>query len=238
MRLASLQSFFIPWVGVFNQVVNVDIFAIADNLQYEKNSWINRNRIKNRNGGYIWLIIPLKKAPYTSKINERLIDNSQHWKEKHLKAIEFNYRKAPYFDEIFSDIRKLYSKDYTYLIEINDAFFNYVINKLELNTKIIYESNYTLPSEKNLAIIELCKTNNCNQYFSGPSAVNYLKHDLFERHKLDIIFQNCMDIPYNQIGGDWIPRLSIIDTLFMVGPEGTKFIVENIMRVDTHDEKK
>lgn len=43
VKLASLQSFFIPWIGVFNQVYEVDTFAIADNLQYERNSWINRN---------------------------------------------------------------------------------------------------------------------------------------------------------------------------------------------------
>ena len=148
MRLASLQSFFIPWAGVFNQVYQVDIFAIADNLQYEKNSWINRNRIKNINGGYTWLIIPLKKASFTSKINERLIDNSQNWKNKHLKAIEFNYKKSPFFDEIFSEIREIYNHNYEFLIDINNAFFYYMLKKLELNTKIIYESNYSLPIEK------------------------------------------------------------------------------------------
>ena len=158
MKLASLQSFFIPWIGVFNQVYEVDTFAIADNLQYEKNSWINRNRIKNVNGGFIWLIVPLKKASVSAKINERLIDNDQNWRKKHLCAIEFNYRKAPYFDDFYPAIQEIYLKNHDYLIDLNLDFFNFFLAELDLKTKIIRESNFDLPKDKNTAIINLCKS--------------------------------------------------------------------------------
>ena len=234
MKLASLQSFFLPWVGVFNQAYEVDIFAIADNLQYEPNSWINRNRIKNINVGFIWLTVPLKKASYLAKINERLIDNEQNWIDKHLRAIEFNYRKSLYFDTYFSKIKEIYIKKHKYLIDLNVEFFYFFLSELNIDTKIIHESKFKLPKEKNNAIIDLCKQNKCDTYFSGPSADVYLDRQLFEKNNISIELQNCCDISYPQMGGDWVPRLSIIDTLFMLGANQTQKLVRKINR-SSHD---
>lgn len=231
VKLASLQSFFIPWIGVFNQVYEVDTFAIADNLQYEKNSWINRNRIKNINGGFIWLIVPLKKASVSAKINERLIDNDQNWRKKHLRAIEFNYQKAPYFDDFYPAIREIYLKNHDYLIDLNSDLFNFFLAELDLKTKIIQESNFDLPKDKNAAIIKLCKENGSNTYFSGPAANVYLDRELFKQEGIEIILQNCQDMQYPQLGGDWVPKLSIIDTLFMLGAKQTRKLIEQLNKV-------
>jgi len=234
MKLASLQSFFLPWIGVFNQVFEVDIFAIADNLQYEPCSWINRNRIKNINGGFIWLTVPLKKASYLSKINERQIDSGQNWMDKHLRSIEFNYRNTPYFDFYFSKIKAIYRKKHKYLIDLNIDFFDFVLAELNLQTKIIYESEFKLPQSKNDAIISLCQQNRCNTYFSGPAADAYLDRSLFKQKGISIELQKCSDIIYPQVGGDWVPRLSIIDTLFMLGAQQTRSLVEQI-RGEAHN---
>ena len=74
----------------------------------------------------------------------------------------------------------------------------------------------------------MCKKNSCSEYFSGPSAKKYLNYDLFKKNNLNIILQDCKDIQYKQIGNDWSPRLSILDTLFMLGPKKTRFFVENL----------
>lgn len=233
MKIASLQPFFLPWIGVFNQIYETDIFVMADNLQYEKKSWINRNRIKNINGGYIWLTVPVKKAPRTTPINKIEIDNSFDWRRKHLKSIEFNYKNTPYFKKYFPDLKRIYQKEYKYIIELNIEFMNYFINIFGLNnTTIKYESNFNLSKEKNSAIIDLCKLNKADVYFSGPSAKNYLNYEMFEKEKIKIQLQNCCDIEYSQIGKDWIPRLSIIDTLFMLGKDECKNMIKMINKGD------
>ncbi len=228
MKLASLQSFFLPWIGVFNQVFSVDVFAIADNLQYETNSWINRNRIKNINGGFIWLTVPLRKSSHLLRINEKLIDNEQDWRKVHLRAIEFNYKKTLYFDLYFPKIKEIYMRKHQFLIDLNNDFFDFILSEIPFNTKIIYESSFTLSKEKNAAIIDLCKKNNCDVYFSGPSADVYLDRSLFKKNGISIELQNCCDITYPQVGKDWVPRLSIIDTLFMLGPKKTRELIEKI----------
>ncbi|MGE3176109.1 MAG: WbqC family protein, partial [Vicinamibacterales bacterium] len=44
MRVAILQSNYIPWKGYFDIIHDVDTFVFHDDLQYTKGDWRNRNR--------------------------------------------------------------------------------------------------------------------------------------------------------------------------------------------------
>ena len=82
-KIAILQSNYIPWRGYFNIISNVDTFVIYDEVQYTKNDWRNRNKIKTQNG-LIWLTIPVKQKLLYQKICEsEVVDQS--WRKKHLK---------------------------------------------------------------------------------------------------------------------------------------------------------
>ena len=57
MKVAILQSNYIPWKGYFDIINSVDLFIFHDDLQYTKNDWRNRNKIKTENG-LKWLSVP------------------------------------------------------------------------------------------------------------------------------------------------------------------------------------
>ena len=48
-KIAILQSNYIPWKGYFDIINSVDEFILADEMQYTKNEWRNRNTIKTQN---------------------------------------------------------------------------------------------------------------------------------------------------------------------------------------------
>ena len=79
------QPNFIPWLGFFNKVINCDIFVILDDVEFSKDSFINRNKIRTSEG-WMWLTIPVKMK-LGEKINEVIVDNSKRWYEKHKKSI-------------------------------------------------------------------------------------------------------------------------------------------------------
>ena len=56
--LAILQSNYLPWKGYFDIIHDVDRFIFYDDLQYTKNDWRNRNRIKTQHGAE-WITIPV-----------------------------------------------------------------------------------------------------------------------------------------------------------------------------------
>ena len=84
-------------VRYFDKLIRSDVFVFLDTVQFEKNSFINRNQILSKQGP-VWLTIPVKtKGHLTSSLQETEIDNTQHWQKKHLKSIELTYKKASFF---------------------------------------------------------------------------------------------------------------------------------------------
>jgi len=53
------QPAYLPWLGYFNRVANSDLHVVLDHVQYEKNSFTNRNKIRTAQG-FSWLTLPLK----------------------------------------------------------------------------------------------------------------------------------------------------------------------------------
>ena len=60
-RVAIIQSNYIPWRGYFDLIDDVDVFIFYDDVQYTKNDWRNRNRIKTPQGPP-WLTVPVGAA--------------------------------------------------------------------------------------------------------------------------------------------------------------------------------
>ena len=57
-KIAILQSNYIPWKGYFDLIAAVDEFVFYDDVQFTKNDWRNRNKIKTPQG-IAWLTIPV-----------------------------------------------------------------------------------------------------------------------------------------------------------------------------------
>ena len=50
MILAAHQPQYLAYTGYFDKLDQADVFILLDTVQYKKNEWINRNRIKTPNG--------------------------------------------------------------------------------------------------------------------------------------------------------------------------------------------
>ncbi|MEI7752425.1 MAG: WbqC family protein, partial [Candidatus Omnitrophota bacterium] len=64
MIIGILQPGYLPWLGFFEQMSRSDVFVIYDDVQYDKEGWRNRNRIKSANG------IQLLTVPVHVKLSE------------------------------------------------------------------------------------------------------------------------------------------------------------------------
>ena len=58
MRVAISQPTYLPWLGYFDLIDQVDVFVLLDDVQFEKQSWQQRNRIKTP-AGLQWLTVPV-----------------------------------------------------------------------------------------------------------------------------------------------------------------------------------
>ena len=81
MIISINQPAYLPWLGYFDRIAKSDLHIILDNVQFEKNSMANRNRIKTPQGDSL-LTVPVKmRGHINNTIENILIDNSQTWKK-------------------------------------------------------------------------------------------------------------------------------------------------------------
>ena len=79
MRIAILQSNYIPWKGYFDLIRSVDEFVLFDDVQYTRRDWRNRNRIKTA-AGPAWLTIPVQtQAASTSSPIKDIVVSDRAW---------------------------------------------------------------------------------------------------------------------------------------------------------------
>ena len=86
-KVAISQSNYIPWKGYFDLINMADEFIFHDDLQYTKNDWRNRNKIKTKNG-LQWLTIPCGSSEDRLICEVNLLDSK--WQKAHWNQIVTN----------------------------------------------------------------------------------------------------------------------------------------------------
>jgi len=223
---AITQSNYIPWKGYFDHINMVDEFIIYDCVQYTKNDWRNRNKIKTDNG-LQWLTIPIT-TPHglKTRIDEAVASNLA-WPKKHWSAIVCNYAKAKYFDLYESQLKDLYASIETInLSEINLKFLEYVCNSLSIKTRISSASRYELHEDRIMRLVQLCKQVGATVYLSGPRARAYLDVDVFAEHGITVQWMDYSSYPeYTQLFPPFEHAVSVLDLLLNEGPGCKQFMM-------------
>ena len=211
MIVTAHQPAYLPWLGYFDKIKRSDIYVFLDTVQYEKNSFTNRNKIKTANGP-VWLSVPvIKTNHFEMKMKDMLIDKNYDWQRKHLNAIFLAYKKAAYFEQLFPRLEEMYNKKYDTLVEATFDHLIFWLNYLKIDTKVIRSSELNIDSKKSDLVLDICKALNADYYISGSMGVNYLDTDKFKKNGIEVEFQNYQHPIYNQLYGEFIPCMGVVD---------------------------
>ncbi len=223
-KVAIVQSNYIPWKGYFDMIAAVDEFILYDDMQYTRRDWRNRNQIKTPTG-LLWLTVPVKvKGKYNQTIKETEVDGNS-WLMQHQKSIIQNYKKAPYFNDVWSYIEPLYNKQYTFLSELNRIFIEVICNYLGINTLISNSWNYNLTDCKTEQLADLTMQADGVVYISGPAAKDYIVESVFDNLNIKLEWFNYSGYPeYKQLYGDFIHNVTILDLLFNCGKKSANYM--------------
>jgi hypothetical protein len=114
-----MQPTYLPWLGYFDLIRSVDHFVIYDHVQFEKQSWQQRNRIRNKDGE-IMLTVPVRhESGLERTLRDVKIDYSRNILDKHLKSIQLSYSKTNNFKTIFPLLEEIYNQHKVFLYELN-----------------------------------------------------------------------------------------------------------------------
>ena len=227
MILAAHQLHYLPWLRYFHKIANCDTFVVLDNIQFNKNGWQNRNKIKTAQGAAL-LTVPIIQK-FRQQLSEVQIDTKQPWRRKHWRAIESSYQKATYFKEHGNFFRGVYERSWETLNGLNYEILFYALKALGIKTKIVRSWDLPLKGEATERLVGLCKELGAKAYLTGAYATQvYLDPALFEREGIELLPQEfkCPEYPQLFPEAGFIPELSIIDLLFNVGSESLEILMQ------------
>jgi len=222
------QLHYLPWLRYFQKIAKSDVFVVLDDIQYNKNGWQNRNKIKG-SAGALTLTVPVFNK-FQQTLDEVVIDNKTNWRKKHWQSLATCYGKAPYFKDYAPAVQKIYEREWERLNALNLEMLKLFLSFLGIKTKIVLSSELDAPGEATERLVHLCRKAGADAYLSGAYATEaYLDAAALERGgiRLDILAWQAPVYAQLFMQSGFIPDLSIVDLLFNEGPRAMDIIMSS-----------
>ncbi|MEW5943867.1 MAG: WbqC family protein [Pseudomonadota bacterium] len=223
-KVAILQSNYIPWKGYFDIIHDVDEFIFHDDLQYTKNDWRNRNKIKTAQGTN-WVTIPVGTAEH--RLICEVVIKDQAWQKKHWQLIANNYAKAPYFPDYKPCFEEVYlGREWPSLSELNQHLIRVIASEI-LGIQVVFRDSreYHLQEKKQERVLELLVKTGAGLYVSGPAAKDYIQEERFREAGIELVWKDYSGYPeYSQFHPPFEHGVTVLDLLFHAGPDAPYYI--------------
>lgn len=229
MKVGIHQPDYIPWLGLFYKMYLSDIFIHLDDAQYSNEAAHNYNKIKTPQGE-LRLKFPVEQH-LGDRINQVRPKYELKWNEKHLKTLEMNYTKAPFFKETFPEIKELYMTRFANVAELNIAFNEFFAGKFGINTCFMRSSDFNILTKREEKVIDLVKAVRGTCYISGNGARAYQTESHFTDRGVELKYLDYKPIVYPQIRGDFLPCMSVLDYIFNCG-YNFDFVVNEVRKLN------
>lgn len=222
-KVAILQSNYIPWKGYFDMIAAADELILYDDVQFTKNDWRNRNRIRTPQGVQ-WLTVPVGQD-ITRRIRDVELPNNK-WQAKHWKTLESNYRRSLYFKEVAAVFEPLYmQRQHTHLSALNRELIETVCAYLEITTMISNSWDYQFIEGRSERLADLCNQAGATEYISGPAAKDYIEESVFAERGINLMWFDYSGYPeYPQLWGEFTHGVTILDLLFNCGKDAPRYM--------------
>jgi hypothetical protein len=223
-RVAVLQSNYLPWKGYFDIIHNVDLFVFYDDVQYTKNDWRNRNKLKTAKGA-TWFTIPVGQDIRRRVFEVEIKDSA--WQEKHWRALSDWYSTTPHFARYAGFFQDLYlGRRWTNLSELNQHLIESISREfLGIRTQFADSRSFATTGARQDRLIELLQRVGASSYVSGPAAKGYIEADRFAAAGIALVWKSYAGYPeYDQRFPPFEHGVSIVDVLFNTGPDAPDYI--------------
>ena len=212
MKAAFHQPYFIPYIGYWQLIKSVDLFAIADDYNYINKGWINRNRILDHEK-INYINIEICNASQNRLISEH--ERKPIDKKKKMKQLLFSYRKAPYVNEGLELMDTIFSIEEKNLADYLYRSICLICEYLRIDTPIVRTSDYEQDPSLRFAdrIYDYCKQMGAEEYHNLIGGTSLYSFEEFREHGIKLAFVEPIPYEYPQSSKEFNFGLSIIDVI-------------------------
>lgn len=210
------QPYLFPYIGYWQLLNAVDVFVMLDDVNYIKRGFINRNSILLDGKSYRFSV-PVKEASQNKKIMDLCLCFDEKERQKFLSRIEYAYKKAPCFSQVFpliTDIIHNPDEDLTGFIQYS---LTSITAYLGIDTRIIRSSamdkDNTLTGQNR--VVEICRRIGADTYINPAGGRKLYDSQTFHKENMELFFLDTRheNIVYPQFDNPFVGQLSIIDIM-------------------------
>jgi hypothetical protein len=215
------QPTFLPWLGWFDLADQSDVTILLDDVQFSKQSWQQRNRVRTPNGLEFLSVPVITAGRLGQRIDECELAN-QHFVGKMLKSLRANYAKSSYFGEAIEGFSATMETAASLgnLAALNCALISWMATRLGVTAPMIRATTLGVGGSRGEHVAALCESVGADRYLSPAGAETYLTEDrtAFDERGISV-WLHVYDHPeYAQRFTPFVPYASAIDLIFNVGP--------------------
>lgn len=216
MILVNHQPHYLPSVQYFARMRDADVFVLADDVQFCKQDWQNRNRILTPQGVQ-WVIVPVLRKT-EELILEKKVDHQKDFRRQHIGMLRSSYGRSPGWKHLEELVEILMSEKWELLVDVQRATLAWFARFFGYESKLRWASELGLSeSEPNRRLAAQCRLLGCDTYLHGEGARNYMDCSVFDGIRL---VKHCWEPKeYEQkwSGGSFVPNLSVVDLIANLG---------------------
>ena len=208
-------------MGYFDLIDQVDLFVVLDNVQFVKQSWQQRNRIKTSNG-LQWLTVPVVFRGRLGQLIKDVEIRDRDFVRSHIRAIELAYARSPFFTQYFPSLReRLEELRGGLLHDLNLGLISWALEILKIKTPLVRASGLGVTGKRTELLANTCGAVGAAEYFSPLGSAEYLlaEQAVLRERGIDISFQNYAHPQHRQVFSPFEPFASIIDLIFNCGEQ-------------------
>jgi hypothetical protein len=216
------QPCYFPWLGLMHKIERSEVLIVLDEVQLSDNAFQHRNQFLTNDGKVKYLTIPFVRNNYLGTPFKELIIADSTWGVKHNNFLLNNYKKHPFFDQIYPAVQPLFLKQSTFLYDVVMESMVISLSLFGIATKVITQSqlNYNHDATKGDLVLQLLCAADARHYLSGRGAQAYQHQSYFDSAGIELEYLNFSHPVYSQKNSqEFISGLSCLDLLFNVGSE-------------------
>ena len=228
MIVSINQPAYLPWLGYFHRIAVSDLHIVLDHVQFEKNSYTNRNKIRTPQG-WTWLTVPVstKNRFGDLPISGLEFAAGSNWQAKHWATLRQNYARAAHFHRYAEAFESFYRSQWTRLNDLMRAMNAWTLKELGVETPLGYSSEMGVGGSKSELVLNLCRAVGATVYLSGPLGRDYLDAGSFAAAGIEVRYHDYTHPRYRQAYQGFESYMAAADLLFNCGPDSGSIMSEN-----------
>ncbi|MEO5581346.1 MAG: WbqC family protein [Saprospiraceae bacterium] len=137
-----IKTAYFPPLSVVQSLIKAEEIVIDTGEHYQKNSLRNRCYLAS-NQGKILLSVPLTKGKHQQMpIQDVRIAYEYDWVRQHLRTIENNYKRAPYYEYYMPEIERILQSHHRLLLDLNWEIMLFICRVFRWNPLMAYSIEF------------------------------------------------------------------------------------------------